>query len=40
MANLFTVTAPLTLTNPDGAELLMAEFYKHPKGLLVFEPNL
>ena len=38
MANLFTVTAPLTITNPDGDELLMAEFYKHPKGLLVFEP--
>lgn len=38
MADLFTVTAPLTITKPNGDELLMAEFYKHPKGLLVFEP--
>ena len=37
MADLFTVTAPLTLLAPDGKEVLLAELYKHPKGLLYFE---
>jgi hypothetical protein len=38
MADLFSVTAPLTLTFPDGSETLVAELYKHPKGLLFFDP--
>lgn len=38
MADLFTVTAPLTLRFPDGDEILLAEIYKHPKGILYFEP--
>ncbi len=37
MADLFTVTAPLTLLTPDGDETLIAELYKHPKGILVFD---
>ena len=36
--DLFSVTAPLTLKFPDGGEVLLAEIYKHPKGLLYFEP--
>ncbi len=38
MADLFSVTAPLTLLTPDKDESLIAELFKHPKGLLVFEP--
>ena len=38
MADLFSVTAPLTLLSPEGEETLLAEIYKHPKGLLYFEP--
>ncbi len=38
MADLFSMTAPLTLRNPQGEEILLAEIYKHPKGLLYFEP--
>lgn len=38
MADLFSVTAPLTLLSPAGEETLLAEIYKHPKGLLYFEP--
>ena len=36
MADIFTVTAPLTLLSPDNEEMLLAELYKHPKGLLYF----
>jgi hypothetical protein len=38
MADLFTVTAPLTRFSPSGEEVLIAEVYKHPKGLLIFDP--
>lgn len=37
MTDLFTVTAPLTLLSPVGNETLLAELYKHPKGLLYFD---
>lgn len=37
MADIFTVTAPLTLLSPDGTTILLAELYKHPKGLLYFD---
>ena len=38
MADIFSMTAPLTLRFPNGEEQLLAEIYKHPKGLLYFEP--
>ena len=38
MADLFSVTAPLVMRAPDGGEALLAEVYRHPKGLLYFEP--
>ena len=38
MAELFSVTAPLTCTIPTGEEILVAEIYRHPKGILLFEP--
>ena len=37
MADLFTVNAPLTLLSPECKELLIAELYKHLKGMLVFD---
>jgi len=37
MADLFTVTAPLTILSPEGKETLLAEIYRHPKGLLCFD---
>jgi hypothetical protein len=38
VADLFTVTAPLTIQLPSGEEHLMVEHFKHPKGLLYFTP--
>jgi len=38
MANLFSVTAPLIIQTPEGDEILIAELFKHAKGILVFEP--
>jgi len=38
MADLFTVTAPLSITLPSGENRLMVEHFKHPKGLLYFTP--
>ncbi len=38
MADLFSVTAPLVMRAPHGEEILLAELYPHPKGLLYFEP--
>ncbi|MGV6810356.1 MAG: hypothetical protein ACWA5U_10835 [bacterium] len=38
MADLFTVTAPLSITLPSGESRLMVEHFKHPKGLLYFTP--
>ena len=37
MADLFTVTAPLKIRLPDGGERVIAELFRHPKGLLYFE---
>jgi len=38
MADLFTVTAPLMIRRPDGATIVIAERFRHPRGLLYFEP--
>lgn len=37
MADLFSMTAPLTLRLPTGEERLMAERFRHPRGLLYFD---
>jgi len=37
MADLFSVTAPLLLSEADGRQSLMAECFRHPGGLLYFE---
>jgi hypothetical protein len=37
MAELFRVTAPLMIRCPDGEPLVMAELFRHPRGLLYFE---
>jgi len=37
MADLFTVTAPLKIRLPDGQQQVIAELFRHPKGLLYFE---
>ncbi len=37
MADLFTVTAPLKIRLPDGRQQVIAEIFKHPRGLLYFE---
>jgi hypothetical protein len=37
MAELFRVTAPLMIRCPDGVPLVMAELFRHPRGLLYFE---
>lgn len=38
MADLFRMTAPLMIRCPDGAQRVMAEKFRHPRGLLYFEP--
>ncbi len=38
MADLFSVTAPLMIRRPDGRAHIMAERFRHPDGLLYFEP--
>jgi len=38
MVDLFRVTAPLTIRYPDGTQRVMAELFRHPRGLLFFEP--
>ena len=37
MADLFTVTAPLKIRLPDGRQQVIAELFRHPKGLIYFE---
>jgi hypothetical protein len=37
MADLFSVTAPLMIRCPDGEKRVMAEVFRHPKGLLYFD---
>ncbi len=37
MAELFSMTAPLTIRLPDGGKKVMAECFPHPRGLLWFE---
>ncbi|MDD3450374.1 MAG: hypothetical protein PHF72_15270, partial [Gammaproteobacteria bacterium] len=37
MADLFTVTAPLGIRLPDGDRAVIAECFRHPRGLLWFE---
>ncbi len=37
MADLFSITAPLMMRNPQGKEQLLAELFPHPKGLIYFE---
>ena len=38
MADLFHVTAPVMIRCPDGAQRVMVELFRHPRGLLYFEP--
>jgi len=38
MADLFRVTAPLMIRFPDGGQSVMVERFRHPRGLLYFEP--
>lgn len=38
MADLFRVTAPVMIRCPDGAQRVMVELFRHPRGLLYFEP--
>jgi len=38
MVDLFRVTAPLMIRYPDGTQRVMAERFRHPRGLLYFEP--
>ena len=37
MADIFSMTAPLTLRLPSGEERIMAEHFRHPCGLLYFD---
>jgi hypothetical protein len=38
MADLFGVTAPVMIRHPDGTQQVMVELFRHPRGLLYFEP--
>lgn len=38
MADLLSVTAPLTIRYPDGTRHLMVASFPHPEGVLYFEP--
>ena len=37
MADLFSMTAPLMIRLPDGQKRIMAEYFRHPEGLLYFD---
>lgn len=37
MADLFAMKSPLVIRFPDGRKHIMAEYFKHPDGLLYFE---
>ncbi len=37
MADLFSITAPLKMRNPQGNEQILAELFPHPKGILYFD---
>jgi hypothetical protein len=37
MADLFSMKAPLVIRFPNGEKRIMAEYFRHPKGLLFFE---
>lgn len=37
MADLFSMTAPLMIRFPDGEKRIMAEYFRHPEGLLFFD---
>ena len=37
MADLFSITAPLMLRNPQGEEQVIAEIFPHPRGLVYFD---
>jgi hypothetical protein len=37
MADLFHMTSPLTIRAPDGRRSIMAEYFRHPQGLLYFD---
>lgn len=37
MADLFSMKAPLVIRFPDGEFRIMAEYFKHPDGLLFFD---
>lgn len=38
MADLFSMTAPLMIRRPDGTRHVMVERFRHPEGLVYFEP--
>jgi hypothetical protein len=38
MADLFSITAPLMIRRPDGTSHVMVERFRHPEGLVYFEP--
>ena len=37
MTDLFSITAPLMIRNPQGEEQVIAEIFPHPNGLVYFE---
>ena len=37
MANLFAMKSPLVIRFPDGRKYIMAEYFRHPEGLLYFD---
>lgn len=37
MADLFAMKSPLMIRLPDGDKRIMAEYFRHPEGLLFFE---
>ena len=37
MADLFSMKAPLMIRFPDGEKRIMAEYFRHPEGLLFFD---
>lgn len=37
MADLFSMKSPLMIRFPDGEKRIMAEYFKHPEGLLFFD---
>jgi hypothetical protein len=37
MADLFSITAPLMMRNPQGQEKILAEIFPHPKGIIYFD---